>query len=72
MKTRSVWCDPATFVKRARRRVEQFLVVEAVVNRFQNSVHRQSICLADVFGDEWLQADRLPVNYLRPNSPIHE
>jgi hypothetical protein len=31
-------------------RVEQFLVVEAVVNRFQNSVYRQSIFFGDVFG----------------------
>jgi hypothetical protein len=53
-------------------RVEHFLVVEAVVNRFQNSFNGQSIFFGDVFRGEWLQADSLPVNYLRANSPIHE
>jgi hypothetical protein len=53
-------------------RVEQFLVVEAVVNRFQNSVYRQSTFFGDVIRGKWLQADRLPVNYLRANSPVNE
>src|SRR6266481_2887106 len=38
-------------------RVEHFLVVKAVVNRFQNSVYRQSIFFGDVIRGEWLQAD---------------
>src|SRR5262245_4639188 len=53
-------------------RVEQLMVLEAVVNRLLDSLDGKPIFAGHFLGREWLLANRFAVENLRPDSAIDE
>jgi hypothetical protein len=53
-------------------RIEQVLVVKAVVDGFGDSLNRKPIFFGNFHGREWRGAKRFAVKNFRPDSSIYE